>query len=403
MQNQPAGKRTLIIYLAVLSALAPFSTDMYLSSMPTLHRVMHASMANVQLTLSLFFLSFAVMLLIWGPLSDYLGRKRIILVAIVVFIIGSILCVISTNIRMLIIARIIQAAGACAGSVLSIAMVRDHFKQQHELTKALSYVTAVMMIAPVVAPIIGSYLLVHLNWQANFVFLTCYGIFLFISTLRIKESHPEQKRQILPLPKLFHAHIEQLCDKQFLLAILALSANFCVMFAFIASSSFVYIKLYHLPIKWFGYMFGFNAVSLIIANFTLPQIKSCFTNKQLIFGALAISLTGAVLMLVLLHFIPGSIWSVAVPSFIVCLGVGALFPLLTAQALDNVVQHNGIASSLMAAARFTLASGVAALMGYLIVDSALPLAIMMLILVLVTIAVMMIYFKRSVVRESQEY
>lgn len=279
-----------VFYLAALSAFAPFSTDIYLASMPTIQALFNTTTANVQLTLSLFFVTFALVQLGWGPLSDRVGRRPVIFMAVSIFVLASLWCANSQTISSLISARILQAIGACCGMVLALSIVKDRFQQQDEMARALSRVMSVLVVAPMVAPIIGSYLLAHFGWTSNFYFLAIYGTLLIIGACFIPESHPKVARTPLPLRALLHAYRDQWACKPFFLATLAVSTNFSGLFAFISSSPFVYIKLYNLPARWFGYLFAFNAVALIIGNLSLPRLKTALKPAMVVAGAVAISL-----------------------------------------------------------------------------------------------------------------
>ena len=386
-----------IIYLAGVVAFAPFSTDIYLASMPTIQRLFGTSAAEVQLTLSLFFVGFAIAQLLWGPLSDRIGRKPVLFIGISIYIVGSIMCGLSNTISLLIFSRIIQSIGACSGIVVGMAIVKDQFPDPIIMSKVLSRMMGVVIVAPVIAPIIGSYLLVRFNWQSNFYFLALYGVILFISTCFVNETYPKEIRKPLPLKKLSHAYTEQINCLPFLLVVLAVSTNFCVLFSFISSSSFIYLQIYHLPIHLYGYFFAFNATAIIVGSFSLPKLKDVFKDKHIVFSAILISLFGSLLMLFLIHIKQHSIWSVAIPSFIVSFGVGVLFPELTSYALKNVVSYTGIASSLLGSIRFVLAGGTGFLMGFVITNSAMPLAISMITLNILTLTAMIYYFKKSAV------
>ncbi|MEM1243545.1 MAG: multidrug effflux MFS transporter [Pseudomonadota bacterium] len=382
-----------IIYLATLSAFAPFSTDIYLASMPTIKAAFNTSASNVQLTLSLFFISFAITQLLWGPLSDRIGRKPVVFIGASVYVVGSLLCALSHDITNLIIFRIIQAIGACAGLVMAIAIVKDSFPDSKEMTKILTGMLSVMILAPMIAPIIGSYLLVYINWQANFYFLAIYGLLLIFATCFIKESHPDEARKPLPMNKLFHSYTEQIGFVRFLLPTLAIATNFSVIFAFISSSAFIYINIYLLKTAFFGYLFAFNASGLIIGSTVLNRLKNQIRDSQIILLAILISFIGSLSMLISVYLFPHSIWSVIIPTFIVTCSIGMLFAELTSQALKHVVAHTGLASSLIGSFRFILAAGVGYIMGIIITDSAIPLALVMLMLNLFTAIFMLLYFK----------
>ncbi len=383
----------LILFLALLFACAPFSTDIYLASMPLLKHSFNTTAERVQLTLSLYFIAFALAQFAWGPLSDKYGRKPILSIGLLIFILGSLLSSFSTSINMLIISRIIQGLGACAGIVIAVTMIKDIFADHVEMTKILSTMTSITLLAPIIAPIIGSYLLLHYHWQSNFYFLTAYGLVLFIASLFVKESHPKPIRKPLPTSKLLHAYASQFWHKPFLLIVLALSTNFCLLFAFISSASFIYISIYHIPTDQFGYFFGFNAAALIIGSITVKILQNYFEPIKIIRVGLSLSFFGALIMSLCISFFPKSVWAVAAPLFTTSYGVGILFPLLMSLALKHVVNYTGIASSLIGTTRFVLAALLGILMGVLIKQSALPLAIIMLILNIITSAIVFYYSK----------
>ena len=235
-------KTIMVIYLAALAAFPPFSTDIYLASMPIIQQNFHVSGLLVQWTLSLFFIGFAVAQLFWGPLSDQLGRKPVIFIGLIIYFVASIMCAWSHTIYFLIIARLIQAIGACSGVVMALAIVKDNFSERRQMSKILSIILSVMVIAPMIAPILGSFLLVHINWQANFYFLASYALLLIIATVFFAESYLPKQRKVLVMNKLLEAYRQQICHLPFLLVTFATATNFSVMFAFIAASPFVYIK-----------------------------------------------------------------------------------------------------------------------------------------------------------------
>lgn len=374
----------VVLYLAGVAAFAPFSTDIYLAAMPTIQHLFHASGTEVQLTLALFFVCFAVMQLVWGPLSDRFGRKPILIIGIGVFMIGSLGCALSQSIDQLLLFRMLQGVGACAGAVLSLAMVRDIFEDQAQLAKVLSMLLSVSLLAPVIAPIVGSYLLVHFGWRSNFYFLDMYGAILFLSTWFLQESYPKATRHPLPASQLLSAYWQQICCKRYVLMVFAVACNFSVMFAFIASSSFIYIRLFQIPAEYFGYYFAVNASALIIGALSLTFLKRVFTGKQVIQLGVSMAIVGAIIMLLSITLYPQQVLSIVIPSFFITYGVGLLFPETTSLALQHVVKYNGIASSLLGTGRFSVAALTAALMGMFVHTQAWPLPVFMLCLAVAT-------------------
>jgi DHA1 family bicyclomycin/chloramphenicol resistance-like MFS transporter len=383
----------LVVYLAALVAFAPFSTDVYLSSMPVIQGIFKTSGAEIQLTLSLFFLGFAMAQLVWGPLSERIGRKAVVLLGVGIFVVSSVFCAMSYTIDMLIFWRVLQAIGACCGVVMGLVIIRDIFSDRQEMAKMITVMVSVTMVAPMVAPIIGSYVQAHINWEANFYVLALYGLVLFVGAFFLKESHPKAGRKPLPVNKLFQAYAQQVMHPSFLWAVLAMSANFSVMFAFISGSAFIYIKIYHLPIDRFGYFFALNACTLILASILLNRIRTRVRPQALVISGVSLSLVGSVAMMVALTVHGSSIWSVALPSFVATFGVGILYPEVTSYALHHVKEYVGVAAAFSGMMRFVVAAITALIMGFTIQQSAWPLAIAMLVFSVLAGGFMVGYFK----------
>ncbi|ODN41601.1 multidrug effflux MFS transporter [Piscirickettsia litoralis] len=385
MQISKLRTSGLIVYLSLLAAITPFSTDIYLASMPVIAKQFQSTSTLLQLTLSLFFIGFALGQLFWGPLSDKIGRKPAVIIGITIYLIASILCAFSTNITQLIIFRLLQALGACSGVVIAMAMVKDIFTEHNRMTKMLSFMVTIMTLAPMVAPVIGSYLLVHFHWQSNFYFLAAYGLLLILTMLLIKESHPKIARKPLPINKLACAYIEQIKCKPFLVITAAVSTNFCIMFAFISSSPFIYINIYKVSAVQFGYLFAFNAFSLILGSFTLNKLKKSLSDPKIMcLGAIGSTVT-AIVMSILLSVNPTQILNMILPSFIITFFVGLLMPLLMSLALKHVVHYTGITSALIGIFRFSAAALTSVFMGVLITNHPSPLPLVMLVLSIFTL------------------
>ncbi len=384
-----------IIFLAALAALAPFSTDIYLSSMPLIMHAFSTSIPEMQLTLSLFFIGYAFAQLFWGPISDRYGRKPVLFIGVIIFLLSSLGCALSHSIGQLIALRILQAIGACSGIVMVMSIVKDTFPEPKEMSKVLSIAMGVMILAPMVAPILGGYLLVSINWQANFYFLFGFGVLVLIGTCFISESYPQKVRRPLALSQLFGAYLTQAKKPAFLYAALAAATSFSTMFAFISASPFVYIKIYHVQPENFGYYFAINATSLLLGTFSVSWLKRKLSDIQIAYLGGAFSLLGAFIMFVMLFLFAGSIWSVVIPACIATYGVGMLFSETVAHALKYVVAYTGLASSVLGTIRFSMAAVVSYCIGLMIHESAVPLAITMFVLSGLTLIFMSLHFKVS--------
>ena len=332
------------------------------------------------------------MQLFWGALSDRIGRKPTLFLGLIFYIVGSTLCALSHTIGFLIFSRVLQAAGASAGLVMAMSMVRDKFTDHAEMSKIFALMFSVMMCIPVIAPVVGSWFLTWLGWRSNFVFLAVYGVVLAVATSFVAETHHVHKRQVMKMNALCSAYVHQLVHRPFLLPTIAVSMNFAALFAFISGSSIIYIHLYHLTAYQFGLFFALNAGALVAGGMFVRYAKSKINDKLLVWSALVLALGGSLSMIIFMRIFDMSPWALAIPCFFATLGIGVLFPELTSYALKHVLKHNGLASSLVGSVRYMLAAIVGVIMGAAITYSALPLAIIMLSFSVVTLVCVMVYF-----------
>lgn len=178
--------------LTALVAFGPISTDMYLPSLPALVSDFQTDVPTVQLTLSAFMVAFALAMLVYGPLSDRFGRRPVLLGAVVLYVISSVACVFAPTIEALVVARVFQAMGCCAGPVLGRAVVRDVYGRERA-AQVLSYMGTAMALAPAIGPIAGGWLQVAFGWQAVFVVLSLFSLIaLFGTYFMLDETNPHK-------------------------------------------------------------------------------------------------------------------------------------------------------------------------------------------------------------------
>src|SRR3984893_2745724 len=206
----------LIVLMGVLQAFAPLSIDMYLPSMPLLEKVFNATTAQVQITLVTFLLGFALGQSLYGPITDRFGRKPPLYVSLALFIVSSAACALAPSIRIMSFFRLLQAIGACGGSVISRAIVRDLFPPS-ELRRIFSMLILVVGVSPVVAPMLGSYLLIWFGLKAAVVTQTLIGIACLAGMhFRLSESLPQSARIPLRFDTIVSAYSRLIKDKTFL-------------------------------------------------------------------------------------------------------------------------------------------------------------------------------------------
>tara|TARA_R110001583_G_scaffold19176_1_gene75370 strand:- start:8626 stop:9831 length:1206 start_codon:yes stop_codon:yes gene_type:complete len=250
------GKRGMLLFLVLISAFPPITMDLYLPALPQMMEVFNTNQTMVNLTLSLYFVVYAFGLLFWGPLSDKFGRKPILLVGIAVYSIASIFCALSTSIEYLIASRLIQAFGGSAVTVVATAIVKDLYEGR-EREKIMATIMSLVIIAPMVAPVFGAFLLKIASWSMIFVTLAVFGVVSAIFAMLYEET-------------IESLHSDSMLKSWSRLAVVVKNPNFvtllCIfsiipmaLLAFLGAGSYIYINDFGLTEQEFSYAFAFNA------------------------------------------------------------------------------------------------------------------------------------------------
>jgi DHA1 family bicyclomycin/chloramphenicol resistance-like MFS transporter len=355
------GSRTFIVLLGALTALTALSVDMSLPALPRLTAVFATTPDKAQLTLSVFLVGFAVGQLAYGPVSDRFGRRPVLLVGLVVYTIGGIGCALASSIDQLILFRLLQGIGGCVGRVMGPAIVRDEFHAQKG-AQVLSYVTLVMALAPLIAPVIGGYLLVIADWQAIFVVLAAFGAaVLAVIATRFGESSKYRDPQATQIPRLLRNYGRFLAHRACLGYALINCFTFAGLFSYISGSSFVFIEVFGLPSHIYGILFGVTAFAFMAgASLNGRLVRRRLPNTVLRAG-LAIVLLGGTAMLASAILLP-SVASVLLSIVIYVFGMAFVFPNATASAMEPMPRVAGVASSLLGSSQMATGS----LAGYLV-------------------------------------
>ncbi|KLN46184.1 multidrug transporter [Providencia rettgeri] len=268
---------------------------MYLPALPQMGTALQATQGQMQYTLGAFFAGFCVGMLFYGPLSDLLGRRKMLLSGLAIFTVASLLCAQATNANTLIIFRALQAFGSGAALVMARAIARDVYPA-NELPKVLSLMTLVTMIAPLLAPLLGGFLFVHFQWQAIFYLLALVGL-VSVSTifLLLPETLVHQRTSENLLCVAFKNYTQVLTDREALSIIGTMAFSFAGMFAFISGSPFVYINYFGVSEQHYGLLFGCNILGMIVMlllnvkllkTYSLTRILTMQSGFQLAFGLL---------------------------------------------------------------------------------------------------------------------
>lgn len=262
-------KRTpwgLVILLGALTGFAPMGIDMYLPSLPAIGAELRASAGQTQATLAAFLAGMAIGQLIYGPASDRFGRRAPIFVGVGVFVLASVVCASATSPELLIGARFVQALGGCAGGVVARAVIRDRFDHT-ETARTLSLMTLIMGLAPILAPLTGGYILTWVGWRAIFWFLAAFGLATGVATfLFLRESRSEETAAQARAETPIGAFIALLQQPKLMGYAISGALNGAVLFTYISASPELIIGLYKVPPSQFGWVFGTNALGVILAS-----------------------------------------------------------------------------------------------------------------------------------------
>ncbi len=254
------GDKGLIIFIGLLSAFIPLSTDFYLPALPGMSDYFNESISICNLTLILFFIFYSIGLLFWGPVSDKYGRKTSLIIGLIIYIIASFGCVLSSDIWQLIFCRIFQAAGGSAATAISTAMVRDSYTGR-KMESCLAIVQSTVLITPAVAPLIGAFLLPYTTWHGLFLILAGIGLFSLLGSLFLEDTYV--KRTDINIFESFAGLFKILKNPGFSSLLTTFSLTNAASLAFVGGSAYIYQNEFGLSEQVYSYFFAFNAIALI--------------------------------------------------------------------------------------------------------------------------------------------
>ncbi|WP_445115178.1 multidrug effflux MFS transporter [Acinetobacter sp. WZC-1] len=364
MSEKNAGKRystQWIALLALLTALAPLSIDMYLPALPQMAQDFSVSTQQIANTLPAYFTGLAIGQLIYGPLSDRIGRKKPLYFGMVLYVIAGLLCMLAPDQWALIAARVLQALGGCVGVVVARAAIRDRLDVQGS-AQAFASMMIVMGVAPILAPTIGALILHFFSWQAIFAVLMMVGLTCLVCVHFFFEETLEPERRLkLNVQQVVKLYITIFRDSSFRLPMLAGCLTGAALFCYISSAAAVLMDHYHLSQQHFAWAFGLNAMGIILLSALNKQLASQFNVIQRLKIGGCIQLMGALMIVVaaLLGYAP--LWIVMSGLFLAVAGIGFTGPNSAALAMAEQGERAGTASAVMGSMQFVcgLVGGVA--------------------------------------------
>ncbi|OFJ54989.1 Bcr/CflA family drug resistance efflux transporter [Mycolicibacterium grossiae] len=367
----------LLVTLALLSAVAPFATDLYLPAFPAMVADLHTSATAVQLTLTAFLLGLAVGQLVFGPLSDRFGRMRPLVVGAAVCVAASAATVFAPSVEVLVGARFAQGVAGAAGMVIGRAIIAD-LATGKAAARAFSLMMIVGGVAPVVAPLAGGALVGPIGWRGALAVILGLSTLMLMSVLLIvRETHTEHRRAALRATKAeLGSPLRDLTRRDYFGHAIAFCGAFATMMAYISASPFIYQSMMGLSAGQYGAMFGVNALALLAMSATSAKLTARHDVRRIAaVGMGAILVSTVVLLTLALSDVPAG-W-LALPLLVTVGSMGLIFGNTTALALGAAPRAAGTASAVLGALQFGVAAAVSPLVSIAGAGTAVPAGIVM--------------------------
>jgi DHA1 family bicyclomycin/chloramphenicol resistance-like MFS transporter len=375
----PTGWR-LVVVVGCLSVFGPLCIDMYLPAFPSISRDLHASASQVQLTLTACLIGLSLGQLLFGPISDRLGRRPPLLAGLTAFVASSIACAFAPNVYVLAGFRVVQGLGGAAGLVISRSIVRD-LRSGDALVRFFSTLMLMTGLGPLLAPQIGSVTLSVTSWRGIFLVLAAFGLLLLLTAwLRVPETLAPTLRASGTLRSTIATMISVARDRVFVGYALAQGLAVGATFAYIAGSSFVLQNVYGLSPGMYGIVFALNAGGLIVGAQVNGKLTGRYGPSVLLNSGLVMMITGGVVLVII---VASGVIGLAgvVPSMVLFMfGGGFVAPSALGLALQRYPQSAGAAAGLIGCFQFLIGAAIAPLAGTAGTADALPMAVLMLTL-----------------------
>lgn len=298
MTHSTNNRFLIILILGALSTISPFAIDMYLPAFPQIADALHTSTAQISLSISSYFAGLAIGQIIYGPLLDRFGRKLPLYAGLVLFVVASVLCLMSPSKEWLVTMRFVQALGGCAAQVAAMAMVRDFFPVR-ETAKIISLLILILSVSPLLAPTVGGYVSTHFGWQWVFVILAVVAVLnLAAAAWLLPAGHPPDESVSMQPGPILTNFFEVLKEPQFITFALSGAFAFSGLLVYVAGSPIIFMEVFKVNANQFGLIFAGLAVGFVGSNQINVLLLRRFTSDQIFRGALLVECPTALLFVV---------------------------------------------------------------------------------------------------------
>ncbi|ANU10999.1 Bcr/CflA family drug resistance efflux transporter [Planococcus antarcticus DSM 14505] len=366
MMQNPKGKKRLglALILSMLGILAPLNIDMYLPAFPSIADELDAHVSLVQLSLTACLIGLAAGQIVIGPLSDANGRRKPLIVSVILFALSSLLCAVAPTIEMLIVARFLQGFTASGGVVLSKAVVSDMFTGR-EMTKFFALLMVINAVAPMAAPIAGGAILTlpFAGWETIFYFLGFLGLLMVVVViLRLPETLPPEKRVPSSIGHSVKTMISLFNERPFIGYALVVGLIHGGSFAYVAGTPFVYQEIYGVSPQVFSVLFGINGLAMIMGSFIIGKFGGIVSEHRLLQGAVVVAVSATFVLLVM-TMIQGPLVSLVIAIFVYMTAIGMIFTSSFTLAMRGQGHRAGSASAVVGMLPLVIGSIVSPLVG----------------------------------------
>ncbi|KAG8154355.1 multidrug effflux MFS transporter [Burkholderia catarinensis] len=345
MKTRSLPQRGWLFLLMLVVCLPRVTIDAYLPSLPAMADALHGTDAQLQLTLTLYMVGYALSMLVSGPLSDRYGRRPVLVGGLCLYVVASVACALSTSIPALIAARVFQALGGCSGTVIGRVIVRERFPAATQATM-LGHISAGMALSPVIAPLAGSAIAEWLGWRGVFGWLAAGGLVATAMVLRYLPETRERDARPQPGPGLLRTYAGLLRDRRFLRYSLAISFAYCTYYPFIAESSTLFQRQIGVSGPVYAAIFGVTVLGYLIGSSVFARASGRWKADSVIAAAAGVNLAGAAVLWGAGAAAPAAVAALVVPMFFVMIAVGIAIPACQFAVMQPYTKIAGTASGL---------------------------------------------------------
>lgn len=350
----------------MLAALSTLTIAMYIPGFHQMAADFRVDESQIAFTLTSYFIGITIGQLIYGPIIDHFGRKKPLLISLIIYVLTTVVCSVADSLDMMITVRFLQALGASAGMVSALAIITDVFEPQHR-AKAFSLVMTVLGVAPILSPTLGSFFVASYNWESVFYALTGYGLIVLVLVFFfLPETILYQSKERLSGKLIMKNYGKVIRNKIFLLYAIGGSLANSVIFAFVAASPAIFMGFYKIPPKQFALLYGISAAGAMAGNYLNGiLVKKIHFKKMMIFGSviLLVLTTAFAAVAYLMKDFPFEL--VVVALFLILLSVGLIYPNTVTSALSPFKELSGSASAMNGSFMMGMSALITAVVGVL--------------------------------------